>query len=129
MNIRPIVLGMVVCLMIPLAGATAGSAGDNLERGVAPTAENFWLDGGGGDNGNCDKSPSSYHECHRKCDQKDEKGGHMKHDKDGGWEDHEGRCDRDDNHRWCDKGDHDRHHLKHDKDGSWEDQHGKCDSW
>jgi hypothetical protein len=125
MNIRPIVLGMVVCLMIPLAGATAGSAGDNLGPGVAPTAENFWLS-----EPDCDKSPSDYHECkHRKCDKNDESHNRMTHDKDGEWKDHEGRCDRDDNHRWCDAKDHDSKHLKHDKDGSWEDHNGKCDTW
>ena len=90
MKIRPIVIGMAAWLLLPLAGANAravfdsglnqAGAGANLERGSAPTAENFGrqenqgaqnptparCDDGthtdrGGRGGRCDKSPSKPH--------------------------------------------------------------------
>jgi hypothetical protein len=135
MKIRSIIIGLVAGMILPLAGANAGAVFDpglnqagaatDLARGVAPTAENFGLT-----EHDCDKSRSDPHECkQRKCDKDDESRGRMKHDKDGEWEDHHGRCNRDDNHRWCDKGDHDGRHLKHEKDGSWQDHSGRCDTW
>jgi hypothetical protein len=85
MKIRLILIGMVASLGVPFAGADAREAfdpglnqvtsGDNLERGTAPTAENFGRkedddkgdkgrkcdDGDKGDkgdkDGDCEKSP------------------------------------------------------------------------
>jgi len=87
MKIRPIVIGIAAWLILPLAAANAravfapglnqAGAGADLERGAAPTAENFGrteTEGKGGkrcDNGDrsdrghpgddCDKSPSKPH--------------------------------------------------------------------
>ena len=93
MKIRPIVIGMAAWLLLPLAGANAravfdpglnqAGAGANLERGAAPTAENFGRQenqgaqnptparcddgthtdrgGRGGRGGRCDRSPSKPH--------------------------------------------------------------------
>jgi hypothetical protein len=83
MKIRPIVIAMAACLVLPLAGANAravfdpglnqAGAGADLERGAAQTAENFGrkesddkgpkgghCDDGdhGGHGDDCDKSPS-----------------------------------------------------------------------
>ena len=87
MKIRPIVIAMVAWLVLPVAGANARTvlapglnqtgAGADLERGAAPTAENFGRtetegkggkrcdDGDRSDRGHpgddCDKSPSKPH--------------------------------------------------------------------
>jgi hypothetical protein len=77
MKIRPIVIAMVAWLVLPLAGANAravfdpglnqAGTGADLERGAAPTAENF---GRTEDEGTGDKD--------RKCDDGDhsDKGDH-----------------------------------------------------
>src|SRR5450631_1635927 len=115
MKVKMVLIGMAAGLLLPLAAGSAAAVSDpglGQAGERAPTAENFWLD-----DHDCDKSPSRFHECkHRMCDSDDEKHGRMKHDKDGEWEDHGGRCDRDDRHRWCDNDDHGKHRLKHDKD-------------
>ena len=85
MKIRSIVIGMVGCLFLPLAGANAGAvvglglsqagAGASFERGAVNTAENFGRNEDQGDHGkhcengdhgddgkHCEKSPSKpYH--------------------------------------------------------------------
>ena len=94
MRIRPIVIGLVAGLILPLAGANAQTifdtglnpvgAGVDLQRGVAHTAENFWRDD------HCDKD----------------------HDRDQGDKDHKtdktDKTDKDDHcQHHCDDGDHD----------------------
>jgi hypothetical protein len=96
MKIRPIIIGMAACLVLPLAGANAragfnpglnqAGAGADLERGVTHTAENF------GRKENDDKDDHCDH------GDKDDKGDHCHHCDDG---DHDDKRDHDD------KGDHD----------------------
>jgi hypothetical protein len=108
MKLRLILIGMAAGLLLPLAAANAGAvfdpgliqtgAGTALDRGAAPTAENFGRkdeDKGDHDRGDhdrkCDKSPIGKD---RDCDRDD------KHD-------HDRKCDRDDKNGKCDKDDKD----------------------
>jgi hypothetical protein len=102
MKIRPIVIGMVAWLLLPLASANAtasvfdpglnrAGAGADLERGITHTAENFG----------------------RK--ENDDKGDHCDH---GDKDDHCHHCDhgdKDDHCHHCDDGDHDDKGDKGDK--------------
>jgi hypothetical protein len=105
MKIRPIIIGMVACLVLPLAGANAragsnpglyqAGAGADLERGVTHTAENFGRKENDDKDDHCDKGDH----CHHCGDgDKDDKGDHCHHCDDG---DHDDKRDHDD------KGDHD----------------------
>jgi hypothetical protein len=68
MKIRPIVIGMLASLVLPLAGASAravydpalnqAGAGVDLDRGAAYAAENYGRAGGKGSGGKGSKSPS-----------------------------------------------------------------------
>jgi hypothetical protein len=110
MKIRPIVLGMVVCFVLPMAGSNAGvvfdvglnqaSAGANFERGAVNTAEIFWRQEDGDHCGRGDHK-----------DNKDDKGGKGDHDGD----------DHGDHHKKCCNGDHrDWNDGDHDHDGDCE---------
>jgi hypothetical protein len=79
MNVRLILIGMVAGLVVPLVaanaravfdpGVTRTGAGADLERGAAPTAENYWRtvdednDHKGDNDRKCDKSPSKDDDC------------------------------------------------------------------
>jgi hypothetical protein len=89
MKIRLIAIGLVVGVLLPLASANAGAvfdpglnpagAGADLERGVTPTAENFWRDDHRCD-GDHDKDDRH---CQQRCNDGDKddkgKGGHKNH--------------------------------------------------
>jgi len=101
MRIRPIVIGIVACLVLPLAGANAravfdpgpnpAGAGADLEHGVAPTAENFWRDD------HCDKDHDGDHD---DKDHKSDKDDHCHHCDDG---DHDDKGDKDHRDHNCEK--------------------------
>jgi hypothetical protein len=108
MKIRPIIIGMAACLVLPLAGANAragfnpglnqAGAGADLERGVTHTAENFGRKENDDKDDHCDKHDKDDH-CHHCGDgDKDDKGDNCHHCDDG---DHDDKRDHDD------KGDHD----------------------
>ena len=116
MKIRPIVLGMVVCFVLPMAGSNAGvvfdvglnqaSAGANFERGAVNTAEIFWRqeDGdhcGRGDHKDWDNGDKGDH---GKGDGDHDKDDHHKGDHGKG--DHGKKCCNGDHRDWND-GDHD----------------------
>ena len=72
MKIRAIVIGMVAGLILPLVGANAqaifdpglkASAGTALERGVAPTAENFGRSENEHKGDECEKGDDCRHRC------------------------------------------------------------------
>jgi len=124
MNIRPIVLGMVVCFVLPMTGSNAGvvfdvglnqaSAGANFERGAVNSAEIFWRheDGdhcGRGDHKDWYKGNKGDHDKgdHDKGDH--DKDDHDKGDHDKG--DHDKKCCNGDHRDWDngDKGDHGDH--------------------
>ena len=68
MKFRPIIIGLVACFVLPLAGANARivfepglnsvGAGADLPRGVGQMAEKFWRDD------HCDKDDKG-NDCHR----------------------------------------------------------------
>jgi hypothetical protein len=112
MRIRPIVIGLVAGLILPLAGANAQTifdtglnpvgAGVDLQRGVAHTAENFWRDD------HCDKD----HDRDQGDKDHDRDQGDKDHDRDQGDKDHKtdktDKTDKDDHcQHHCDDGDHD----------------------
>jgi hypothetical protein len=73
MKIRPIVIGMVAGLILPLIGANAqavfdpglnpAGAGADLERGAAPSAENFGRSENNDKGDHCDKGDNCRHRC------------------------------------------------------------------
>jgi hypothetical protein len=80
MKIRPIVIGMVAGLILPLVDATAqavfdpglnpAGAGADLGRGVAHTAENFGRRENEGKGDHCDKDDKG-DKCRHRCDDGD----------------------------------------------------------
>jgi hypothetical protein len=96
MKIRPIVIGMVAGLILPLIGANAqavfdpglnpAGAGADLERGAAPSAENFGRSENDDKGDHCDKGDKGDN-CRHRCEDGDH--GDKGHD-----------CHR------CDDGDH-----------------------
>jgi hypothetical protein len=101
MKIRPIVIGMVAWLVLPLAGANVravfdpglnqAGAGADLERGVAHTAENFGRQENEDKDDHCDKGD------------KDDKGDHCHHCDDGDHGDKGDKDDKDDHDDHCEK--------------------------
>jgi hypothetical protein len=102
MKLRLILIGVVAALVLPLAAANAGAvldpglnwagAGADLERGTAPTAENF----GRQEDEDKDDQHHKHHKCHR-----DDKGDHANWDDRGDKDDH--CCDRDDRGDKCER--------------------------